>query len=47
MSWTSIEFAAKSARRYEPVVDLRLLYSDRDFDPFVKHLGLLSVLPIR
>jgi predicted nucleic acid-binding protein len=26
---------------------LRLLYSDRDFDPFVKHLGLVSVLPIR
>jgi predicted nucleic acid-binding protein len=26
---------------------LSLLYSDRDFDPFVKHLGLMSVLPIR
>ena len=24
---------------------LPLLYSDRDFDPFVKHLGLRSVLP--
>ncbi|TAJ23065.1 MAG: VapC toxin family PIN domain ribonuclease, partial [Rugosibacter sp.] len=24
---------------------LPLLYSDRDFDPFVKHLGLRSALP--
>ncbi|HNJ09211.1 MAG TPA: VapC toxin family PIN domain ribonuclease, partial [Plasticicumulans sp.] len=24
---------------------LALLYSDRDFEPFVKHLGLRSVLP--
>lgn len=24
---------------------LTLLYSDRDFDPFVEHLGLRSVLP--
>jgi len=24
---------------------LSLLYSDRDFDPFVKHLGLRSALP--
>ena len=24
---------------------LSLLYSDRDFDPFVEHLGLRSVLP--
>ncbi len=24
--------------------DLRLLYADQDFDPFVKHLGLRSVL---
>ncbi len=23
-----------------------LLYSDRDFDPFVEHLGLRSVLPV-
>ena len=22
-----------------------LLYSDRDFDPFVEHLGLVSALP--
>ena len=26
--------------------DLTLLYSDRDFDPFVAHLGLRSVLPV-
>jgi len=25
--------------------DLPLLYSDKDFDPFVKHLGLRTVLP--
>ena len=25
--------------------DLPLLYSDRDFDPFVEHLGLRSALP--
>ena len=25
--------------------DLKLLYSDRDFDPFVEHLGLRSALP--
>lgn len=25
--------------------DLTLLYSDRDFDPFVEHLGLRSALP--
>lgn len=25
--------------------DLALLYSDRDFDPFVEHLGLRSALP--
>jgi hypothetical protein len=24
---------------------LTLLYSDRDFDPFVEHLGLRSALP--
>ena len=29
------------------VDDLTLLYSDRDFDPFVRHLGLHSALPIR
>ena len=23
-----------------------LLYSDRDFDPFVQHLGLRSVMPV-
>jgi predicted nucleic acid-binding protein len=26
-------------------IDLPLLYSDRDFDPFVEHLGLRSALP--
>jgi predicted nucleic acid-binding protein len=26
---------------------LKLLYSDRDFDPFVQHLGLRSALPGR
>ena len=25
--------------------DYALLYSDRDFDPFVEHLGLISALP--
>lgn len=25
--------------------DYALLYSDRDFDPFVEHLGLVSALP--
>jgi predicted nucleic acid-binding protein len=25
--------------------NLPLLYSDRDFDPFVKHLGLQSAMP--
>ena len=25
--------------------DLALLYSDKDFDPFVEHLGLRSALP--
>lgn len=25
--------------------NLHLLYSDRDFDPFVEHLGLRSVMP--
>lgn len=27
--------------------DLALLYSDRDFDPFVKHLGLRSAMSAR
>lgn len=26
--------------------ELSLLYSDRDFDPFVEHLGLRSALPV-
>jgi predicted nucleic acid-binding protein len=26
---------------------MSLLYSDRDFDPFVQHLGLRSALPVR
>jgi predicted nucleic acid-binding protein len=26
--------------------DLALLYSDRDFEPFVQHLGLRSALPV-
>ena len=26
---------------------LPLLYGDRDFDPFVAHLGLVSALPVR
>jgi len=26
--------------------ELSLLYSDRDFDPFVEHLGLQSALPV-
>ena len=28
------------------VSGLTLLYSDRDFDPFVQHLGLRSALPV-
>ena len=26
---------------------LTLLYSDKDFDPFVQHLGLRAALPVR
>ncbi len=27
--------------------DLTLLFSDRDYDPFVQHLGLKSAIPLR